>query len=658
MPAADDDVIEHADIEQPQGRLEPLRDTPVRAAWLGDAGRVVVSEDDRRGAVLQGAHGYLPGVHRGAIEGAEEQIFAAQKPVLAVEEQTGEYLAAAGGEVVLQKEPRPPRTAHDVPVTQLLLYAAPSQLQRRLQLRILAGSDTGFLSETGAIHGQHPGEITRPPEQRAGDVEGAGPGATGAQHHGQQLRVGKHPGTVLQQLFPRPFARRPVPDRHRRPSLPAPPPVSKGRPRCYLRLLCGPCPGPIRPMTHLFNRNVLLGVCGGIAAYKAAQLVRELQARGATVRVIMTRGAEAFITPLTLQALSTFPVHRRLLDEEAERGMGHIELARWADLLLVAPATADCLARLAGGRADDLLTTVALATDAPLLLAPAMNQAMWADPATAANLETLTGRGVHTVGPDAGDQACGDVGLGRMSEPATIAERAAGLFESGALAGLRVMITAGPTREALDPVRFLSNHSSGKMGFALAAACADAGARTELISGPVTLATPPRVSRTDVVSARDMYEAALAGAGSCDLFIACAAVADYRPRTVAGQKIKKQAETLELLLERNPDIVASVAALRPGPFTVGFAAETCDLLAHARGKLESKGLDLVVANDVSHAGTGFDADRNAVTLLWPDGEETLPEDDKAALARAIVNRIAAQLRAARGGDGIPPTPGA
>ncbi|MHA7817307.1 MAG: bifunctional phosphopantothenoylcysteine decarboxylase/phosphopantothenate--cysteine ligase CoaBC [Pseudohaliea sp.] len=407
-------------------------------------------------------------------------------------------------------------------------------------------------------------------------------------------------------------------------------------------------------MAHLFNRNVVLGVCGGIAAYKSAFLVRELQARGADVRVIMTRGAEAFITPLTLQALSTHPVHRDLLDEEAERGMGHIELARWADLLLVAPATADCLARLAAGRADDLLTTVALATAAPVLVAPAMNQQMWADAATAANIATLEARGIHRVGPADGDQACGEVGTGRMSEPQAIAERAAGLFEHGALAGLRVVVTAGPTREALDPVRYLSNHSSGKMGFALAAACADAGARTTLVSGPAALATPPRVARRDVESAREMLDASLALLPECDIFIACAAVADYRPEQAADDKIKKNDDRMTLTLVRNPDIVATVAAADPRPFTVGFAAETRDLLAYARGKLERKGLDLVVANDVSAEGIGFNSDDNAVTLLWAGGEQALPRAGKGSLARAIVAQIADRYAATRGAPVVSP----
>ncbi|HCD54281.1 MAG TPA: bifunctional phosphopantothenoylcysteine decarboxylase/phosphopantothenate--cysteine ligase CoaBC, partial [Halieaceae bacterium] len=287
-------------------------------------------------------------------------------------------------------------------------------------------------------------------------------------------------------------------------------------------------------MAHLFNRNVVLGVSGGIAAYKSAELVRQLKERGADVRVVMTRGAQEFITPLTLQALSGNPVHTELLDTEAELGMGHIELARWADLLIIAPATADLIARLASGRADDLLTTVALATAAPKLVAPAMNQQMWRDPATSANIDTLQDRGMSLVGPASGEQACGDVGPGRMEQPANIALAAAGLFANGALAGRRVVITAGPTREALDPVRYLSNHSSGKMGYALAAAAVDAGAQVTLVSGPVQLATPEHAERVDVVSAAEMLDACLARVTDCDLFIACAAVADYRPATAAA----------------------------------------------------------------------------------------------------------------------------
>lgn len=400
-------------------------------------------------------------------------------------------------------------------------------------------------------------------------------------------------------------------------------------------------------MAHLFNRNVVLGVSGGIAAYKSAELVRQLKELGADVRVIMTRGAREFITPLTLQALSGRPVHTELLDTEAELGMGHIELARWADLLLIAPATADLLARLAAGRADDLLTTVTLATAAPKLLAPAMNQQMWRDPATSANVATLAERGFQMVGPADGEQACGDVGPGRMEQPAAIAQAAAALFSSGLLAGRRVVITAGPTREALDPVRYLSNHSSGKMGYALAQAAADAGARTTLVSGPVHLDTPEHVHRIDVQSAQEMLRECLALAPECDIFIACAAVADYRPAAVAGQKIKKGAETITLELQRNPDILATVSAAAGAPFTVGFAAETTDVLTYARGKLESKGLDMIVANDVSETGIGFNSEDNAVTVLWRNGSRVLARASKAAIARDLIALIAVQLDVSR-----------
>ena len=398
-------------------------------------------------------------------------------------------------------------------------------------------------------------------------------------------------------------------------------------------------------MAHLFNRRILLAVCGGIAAYKSAELVRALTDRGASVRVLMTRGAREFITPLTLQALSGNPVHGELLDEQAERGMGHIELARWADLLIVAPATADCLARLASGRADDLLGAVALACPAPVLLAPAMNQQMWKNPATQANLAALTGRGVHCVGPGSGEQACGDIGPGRMSEPLAIAEAAANLFPSRRLDGLAVAITAGPTQEALDPVRFISNHSSGRMGFALARAACEAGAAVTLISGPVKLATPERVTRVDVRSANDMLEASMQSLRRCDIFIACAAVADYRPATAAEQKIKKEAAAMTLELVRNPDIVSAVAGAEDAPFTVGFAAETERLREHALGKLQRKGLDMVVANRVGGDVGGFDSDDNAALILWAGGERDVPLCSKDTLARIVVEELATRYSA-------------
>lgn len=393
-------------------------------------------------------------------------------------------------------------------------------------------------------------------------------------------------------------------------------------------------------MAHLFNRNVLLGVSGGIAAYKSAELIRQLQERGANVRVIMTRGAQEFITELTLQALSGNPVHTKILDTGAEQGMGHIELARWADLLLIAPATADIIARLAAGRADDLLTTVALATAAPQMIAPAMNQQMWRDAGTADNVERLKQRGVAIVGPASGEQACGDIGPGRMEQPQVIADRAAASFSSRALEGKRVMISAGPTREALDPVRYISNHSSGKMGFALARAAVDAGAVTTLVCGPVDLETPEYVERIDVLTAVEMLERCSERAPDCDIFIACAAVADYRPANQEAQKIKKGAEHISLELVRNPDIVSAIASGTPRPFTVGFAAETSNVLEYARGKMEDKQLDMIIANDVSSNETGFNSDDNEVTVMWPEGESALQRANKSTIAAQILALVA------------------
>lgn len=395
-------------------------------------------------------------------------------------------------------------------------------------------------------------------------------------------------------------------------------------------------------MKQLSNRQILLGITGGIAAYKSAELVRRLKDHGADVRVVMTAAAMEFITPLTLQALSGNPVHTALLDPEAEAGMGHIELARWADLILVAPASADFMARLASGRGDDLLTTLCLATPAPIALAPAMNQGMWRDPATQANADTLRQRGVALFGPAAGEQACGDIGPGRMLEAEQLAELAAELFNSRALDGISLSITAGPTREAIDPVRYISNHSSGKMGYALAEAAADAGARVTLISGPTQLPCPPRVTRVDVISADDMYQASMANMGSCDIFIACAAVADYRPAHIEEQKIKKQNTSMHIELVRNPDIVSAVASHAQRPFTVGFAAETQDVIHYAKGKLEKKNLDMIIANDVSDTRIGFNSDENSVTIIDPSGQKKLEQMGKRQLAKQLIDLIAAR----------------
>ena len=399
-------------------------------------------------------------------------------------------------------------------------------------------------------------------------------------------------------------------------------------------------------MGHLSQRHILLAISGGIAAYKGAELVRLLKKQGATVKVILSRGATEFITPLTMQALSGEPTHTELLDESAEAGMGHIELARWADLMIIAPATADVIARLAQGRADDLLTTVALATPAPVAVAPAMNQQMWANPATQDNIGHLSARGIQIIGPDAGEQACGDVGPGRLLEPDGIVAALDARFERRLLDGKRIVITAGPTREAIDPVRYLSNHSSGKMGYALASACAAAGADVALISGPVDLQAPERVTLHAVTSAEEMCAAALSLADDADCFIGAAAVADYRPEIIADEKIKKSGGALELRLIENPDIISRVAQLPGRPKLVaGFAAETHDLLHHAREKRIRKGLDMIIANDVSAPETTFGSDQNAVFLITDSDETPLPLASKRVIADQIVAALAARLSA-------------
>jgi phosphopantothenoylcysteine decarboxylase/phosphopantothenate--cysteine ligase len=394
------------------------------------------------------------------------------------------------------------------------------------------------------------------------------------------------------------------------------------------------------------GEHIVLGVTGGIAVYKSAELVRRLRDAGAEVRVVMTRGAQAFVTPLTFQALSGHPVHTQLLDAAAEAGMGHIELARWASRVLVAPATADFIARLAHGLADDLLTTLCLATTAPLVLAPAMNQQMWANPATRHNCALLQERGVRLIGPDSGSQACGETGPGRMTEPA---ELVAALFGDtpALLAGRHVVVTAGPTYEDIDPVRFIGNRSSGRMGFAVAAAAARAGARVSLVAGPVRLDTPAGVERTDVRSAREMRDAAVQLARGADVFIAVAAVADYTPLCRAEQKIKKSRSRQALELVSTPDIVAEVAALPERPFTVGFAAETERLREHAMEKLSRKSLDMIAANPVGQEGSGFESENNEILLLTPEREFPLGAASKAELARSLIREVARQIEEKR-----------
>ena len=403
-------------------------------------------------------------------------------------------------------------------------------------------------------------------------------------------------------------------------------------------------------MGSLINKRLLLGVTGGIAAYKSADIVRRLREAGAEVRVIMSPSATEFITPLTLQAVSGHPVHRQLLDTGAEGGMGHIALARWADAVLVAPASANFLARLAQGRADDLLSAVCLATEAPVAVAPAMNQQMWSNKATQSNLAAVGKNGIRIFGPGTGSQACGEVGPGRMLEPVELIGLASELFTTGELDGLTVVVTAGPTWEAIDPVRGLTNRSSGKMGYAVAEAAAEAGAKVILVAGPTSLAEPERVRTIRVISAQEMHAAALAQAAAANIFIGVAAVADYRPVQAAGKKIKKTAERITLELVRNPDILADVAALKPAPFTVGFAAETENIEEQARHKLESKKLNLIAANRVGF-DLGFESDENSLLLVESEAVTELPSQPKPKLARALIRHIAARYRA-RGGAEI------
>ena len=404
-------------------------------------------------------------------------------------------------------------------------------------------------------------------------------------------------------------------------------------------------------MNRLTNKRVLLGVTGGIAAYKSADLVRRLQDDGADVRVVMTRSAQEFITPLTMQALSNHPVHLDLLNTETESVMGHIELARWADVVLIAPATADFIARLTAGHGDDLLTTICLAAECGVIVAPAMNQAMWAKPSTQQNKQLLMQRGVALLEPDVGVQACGETGAGRLMDVQEIVTALASRFKTASLAGRHIVITAGPTREAIDPVRYISNHSSGKQGYALALAGIEAGARVTLISGPTSINPPDRATVIAVQSADEMLAAVMSSISDCDIFIGVAAVADYKPASVERQKIKKsRGNSMELHLIQNQDILKTVANLENRPFTVGFAAETENVIEHARTKLAAKNLDMIIANNVADTSIGFNSDHNETTIITriTSGKSTRINEEhqtkmsKENLSRKIIELIAEQ----------------
>ncbi|WP_166114775.1 bifunctional phosphopantothenoylcysteine decarboxylase/phosphopantothenate--cysteine ligase CoaBC [Pseudoalteromonas sp. Z9A5] len=397
-------------------------------------------------------------------------------------------------------------------------------------------------------------------------------------------------------------------------------------------------------MIDLTNKKIVLGISGGIAAYKCAELVRRLKDHGCEVKVVMTESAKHFITPLTMQAVSGETVSDSLLDPSAEASMGHIEFAKWADLILVAPATCNIIAKMAAGIADDLLTTLLLATPAKVAVAPAMNQQMYAHPATQANLATLKARNVLIWGPGKGEQACGDIGAGRMLEPNELVELCIAKEQPQLLLGKTITITAGPTREPLDPVRFISNHSSGKMGYALAEAALLLGAKVNLISGPVTIKAPTGVNLINIESAEQLLNESLTYAPQSDAFIGCAAVADYRAATIATQKMKKQGDELTLTLTKNPDVIAAIANLEKNrPYTVGFAAETQNVESYAKGKLKNKNLDMICANDVSQSGLGFNSDQNALTLYWHNEQLELTVSSKTEIALKVIQQLAKHL---------------
>jgi len=389
----------------------------------------------------------------------------------------------------------------------------------------------------------------------------------------------------------------------------------------------------------LTNKNVLLGISAGIAAYKTPDLVRKLVERGANVQVVLTKNAEQFVAPLALQAVSGHPVHSYAMTAESESGMGHIDLARWADTVLIAPATANLIARLCQGNADELLTTVCIATEAPIAIAPAMNQQMWQNQATTDNMALLKKRGALILGPDSGDQACGEVGLGRMLEPVDIATQLGESFTSTTLTGKNIMITAGPTWEAIDPVRGITNHSSGLMGYALAQAAIEAGAKVTLVSGPTHIDKPERATVVDVVSADDMHQAVMQSIDSQDIFIGVAAVADYKPVSSADSKIKKKNNEMTIEMVKTKDILSDVANLKKAPFCVGFAAETDNVVDYARDKLKKKKLQLIAANQVGGDQGGFKTKDNAITLISADSVTELPLQSKHALARSLIKEI-------------------
>ncbi len=670
-------MVEQPDLDQRQRLAQTACDQLVRLARLGDARGMIVREDHGGGAPLQRLADHLTRMDVRAIERATEQLLAGEQPVTRVEEQAAEHLVWPVAQQRQQIALRRCRGFERVHAAQWLRVMATRELETGGKPGAARRADAAGASRCALRSGllqQQGAQRARTREQAVGQLERIAACPAGAEQHGEQLGIRQCRGAACEQPLARPLGWGPVTQARRggrsaRRLTGAAAITSAsghtvhadaGRRGAASGESCGStrkCRGRLRAagaghhnpaMQDFQGRRVLVGVAGGIAAYKTPDLVRRLRDAGAEVQVVLTAGAARFVTPLTFQAVSGRPVRDDLWDAAAEAAMGHIELARWADLLLIAPASADLIARLAAGLADDLLTTVCLATQAPVAIAPAMNRVMWEHPATRANVATLRDRGVALLGPAAGAQACGETGVGRMLEPFEILAGAAPLLAPPvppALAGVRVLLTAGPTRERLDPVRFISNRSSGKMGFAVAAAARAAGADVVLVAGPVQLPTPPGVRRIDVESAADMLGAVQREVAAADVFIATAAVADYRPAQPAPQKIKKTATSLELDLERTIDILATVAAAPSRPFVVGFAAETENVEQHARAKLLRKNLDMIAANEVGDDKV-FEKDDNELLVLWSGGRRELGPGSKAALARELVALIAEQYRTA------------
>ena len=620
--SGDHEVVQHPYIYELQGPLERPGEHLVGLAGLADAGWVVVGEDDGGGVVLEYPLEHFPGVHRGLGEGAPEHLLIADHPVLGVKKDDYEHLVSKGGQVEAQPVPYGTGGVEHVPLGQLFTNGAARQFHDRLELGVLGWPHARKSREIrlgGPAQGAQSAKVA---EQIPGEVNGALALDPHPQEEGQQLGVGQNLGAPAEQAFPGAFISGPVGDSHG---------VYNQRLFNFIKNTTG--------MSGLKGRKLVLGVTGGVAAYKAAELVRLLGKAGADVHVVLTEGGARFVTAVTFQALSGNPVWTDLWDPRMDNNMAHIDLSRDADAILIAPATADVMARLAQGRADDLLTTLCLARDCPLLVAPAMNRQMWENPATRRNVATLRDDGIRILGPAAGEQACGEVGEGRMLEPEVLAESLEAFFQPKLLAGKRIVMTAGPTFEAIDPVRGITNSSSGKMAYGLARACAQAGAEVLLVSGPVALPVPLGVARVSVKSALEM-RAAVLEALPADIFIGVAAVADYRPANAAEHKIKKSGAELGITLVPNPDILAEVAGLPNPPFCVGFAAESRNLDEYAEGKRQAKKLRMVVGNLVQD---GLGSDDNQVVLFDADGRHPLPRAPKPEVAQGIVAHLARLL---------------